>query len=159
MEAWNILVIYLEQRNIALSDKCAGQGPRSAVADKTPAPSLLEVQQHWNKKSWQSTCWNYFTLKPQPQHDFPLLPLRFSLVGFREFVFYNLKTARVFSLQFSASNTVRSSHNTCWTGFKYLLHSVIAAINLYLRFKQLHNSVPCLLRSPYRFTPLQSLLL
>lgn len=40
LEAWNILVIYLEQIKAALSDKCAGQGPTSAVEDKTPPPPL-----------------------------------------------------------------------------------------------------------------------
>lgn len=157
LEAWNILVIHLEQRNAALSDKCASQGPTSAARDKTPAPPpSLEAQQHQHKNSSQSTCWNYFKLKSQPQNYFPLFPPCYSLVGFWEFVFYNPKPARVFSLQFSAPNTARSSQNTHWTGFKYLGHSVIVAINLSLLFKQLHKSVPCLLRSPYNFTRFQS---
>lgn len=152
LEAWNILVIYLEQRNAALSDKRANQGPTSAVGDKTPPPPpALQARQHRHRKSSQSTCWNYFKLKSQPQNYFPLVPLSYSLVGFWEFVFYNLKPPRVFSLQFSASNTVRSSQNTHWTGFKYLWHSVIVAINLYLLFKQLHNSVPCFTTQPLAF--------
>lgn len=135
LAAWNILEIYLEPRNTALSNKCAGQGPTSAVGDKTPPPPpALEVQQHRHEKSSQSTCWNYSKLKSQPQHHFLLFLLCYSLVGFWEFIFYNPKPARVFSLTFSASNTVRSSQSTCWTGFKYLLHSVIGAINLYLLF-------------------------
>lgn len=160
LEAWNISVIYLEQRNAALSDKCASQGPTSAGGDKTPpAPPSLEARQHRHKNSSQSTCWNQFKLKSQPQNDFPLFPRCYSLVGLWEFVFYNLKPSQVFALQFSAPNTARSSQNTHWTGFKYLGHSVIVAINLYLLFKQLHNSVPCLLRSPYNFTRFQSFIL
>lgn len=79
--AWNILVIYLEPRNTALSNKCAGQRPTPAAGDKTtPPPPALDVQQHQHKKSSQSTCWNYFKLKPQPQHDFPLFLLFFGWV-------------------------------------------------------------------------------
>lgn len=105
----------------------------SGGQDTTTIPAL-EVQQHRHRKSSQSTCWNYSKLKSQPHHHFPLFLLCYSLVGFWEFIFYNPKPAWVFSLTFSASNTVRSSQSTCWTGFKYLLHSVIVAINLYLLF-------------------------
>lgn len=48
LEAWNILVIYLEQRNAALSDKRAGQGPTSAVGQDTsttPAGSAAALAQ------------------------------------------------------------------------------------------------------------------
>lgn len=164
LEARNTLVIQLEQRNAALSDTCASQGPTSAVRDKTPAPSpSLEAREHWHKKS---TClfgkWlakhmlELLQTEITPQDHFPLFPLCHSLPAFWELVFSNLKPARVFSLQFSAPNTARSSQNTLWTGFKYLRHSVIVAINPYVLLKQLHKSVPCLLCSPYNFRRFQS---
>lgn len=156
LEAWNILVIYLEQRNTALSDKCAGQGPISAVGDKTPLP--WQCSNTGTERAHKARAGIISNLNHN-LNMISLFSLCYSLVGFGEFVFYNLQTAWGFSLQFSASNTVRSSRNTCWTGFKYLFHSVVVAINLYLLFKQLHNSVPCLLCSPYRFTHLQSLIL